>query len=384
MSEDNKNRLLIVDAHPMNASILADILTDSYALLLADTGAEALALARSESPDLILMDMGLPDMDGAKVCKHLKEESSTWEIPVIFIITRDGRGDEARGLEAGGVDCRSLPVNPKSLLVRVKTHLKLRELQGKLDRQKRELKKAARLREVMARITRDDLKHPLAEMFSGLDHLYGAQEISPEQAQALDRIRESAHELLELIHSSLDLFKMEQGIYRVIPSTVDLLDILAWVRRDLRPQFQSKRGKLKIQVNGRPHKKSDRCPAQGETLLFYSMLSNLIENAVEASPPGKNVGVDFVKKTSQLLIKIHNHGSVPRIIQPRFFDKYSTSGKPNGTGLGTYTARLIARNLNGDITMASSRKRGTLVSICLGDCIKESPLSLKKIVSQSL
>ena len=117
---------------------------------------------------------------------------------------------------------------------------------------------------------------------------------------------------------------------------------------------------------------------KGEPLLFYSMLVNLVKNALEASPTGTPVTISFRVQGREADIEIHNQGAVPRAIRADFFEKYTTWGKNDGTGLGTYSARLIAHTLKGDISMATSRESGTRITICLGregqDTIEDTPL----------
>ena len=105
---------------------------------------------------------------------------------------------------------------------------------------------------------------------------------------------------------------------------------------------------------------------QGEEILFYSALDNLIKNAFEASPEKGRVKVDLSAE-GRPEIKIHNQGLVPDEVRDVFFEKYTSSGKQDGTGLGTYVARLITETLGGEIFFESSRENGTTVTIVLPD-----------------
>jgi putative two-component system response regulator len=118
-----KNRLLIVDDEPINIQILSSILGDDYTLNAATNGRKALELARSQLPDLILLDMMMPDIDGLEVCKTLKSEPATQDIPIIFVTGMSDPENEERGLEAGAVDYISKPVSPPIVKARVKIHI---------------------------------------------------------------------------------------------------------------------------------------------------------------------------------------------------------------------------------------------------------------------
>ncbi len=119
----SKSRLLIVDDEPGNIRILSNILTEDYVLSAATNAKQALALAKSQSPDLILLDMVMPDMDGLAVCEALKASEETRDIPVIFVTRMSDPENEERGLQAGAVDYISKPVSPPIVKARVKIHI---------------------------------------------------------------------------------------------------------------------------------------------------------------------------------------------------------------------------------------------------------------------
>lgn len=100
-----------------------------------------------------------------------------------------------------------------------------------------------------------------------------------------------------------------------------------------------------------------------EEFLVYSLLSNLLKNAVEASPQGENIAIEARLKDKSIVLCIHNEGVVPENIVDTFFDKYVTEGKSGGTGLGTYSAKLIAETMGGKISMSSSVDSGTAITI---------------------
>jgi len=118
-----KNRLLIVDDEPINIQILSSILGDDYTLSAATNGSKALELARAQMPDLILLDMVMPDIDGLEVCRQLKRDEATQGIPVIFVTGMSDPDSEERGLDAGAVDYISKPVSPPIVKARVKIHI---------------------------------------------------------------------------------------------------------------------------------------------------------------------------------------------------------------------------------------------------------------------
>ena len=120
--------ILVVDDEPIGLRVLEEGLHDGYRVRTAGNGLEALRAARSDdAPDLILLDVMMPDIDGYEVCRQLKQDAATRDIPVIFVTTRTDEDSEARGLDLGAVDYIAKPVNLRTMRARVRTHLDLRD-----------------------------------------------------------------------------------------------------------------------------------------------------------------------------------------------------------------------------------------------------------------
>lgn len=221
--------------------------------------------------------------------------------------------------------------------------------------------KAIILREDVNRITHHDLKTPLNAVIN-LPHLLLSGEENLEKREMLKGIQDSGYRMLALINRSYDLYKMESGNYRLAPENVDLIKILQRIELDLKDLIESKKSALQIIVNNEKWNGKEGFYLKGEELLLFSMLANLIKNGFEATPDGQNVTVTLSEEDS-FLITVHNYGAVPVSIRKTFFEKYSTDEKVGGTGLGTYSARLIAKVHGGDISMTSSDEEGTFVIV---------------------
>jgi diguanylate cyclase (GGDEF)-like protein len=139
---DRRQKILIVDDVPENIKMLISLLRFEYDTIFAKNGHAALKLARSQNPDLILLDIIMPEMDGFEVCRALQEDPQTNGIPVIFVSAKCEVGDETQGFEAGAVDYIIKPISPPIVLARVKTHLRLRQAVAELERLNRLAKDA--------------------------------------------------------------------------------------------------------------------------------------------------------------------------------------------------------------------------------------------------
>jgi len=132
--------VLVVEDSPVNLKILTGLLTrKGYRVLTAETGEEALAQVKTKQPDLIVLDIMLPGMDGYTTCKHLKADKATCDIPVIFISSLDGTKDKIGGFEAGGVDYITKPFQPAEVMARICTHLRICQLQRCQEEQNKQL-----------------------------------------------------------------------------------------------------------------------------------------------------------------------------------------------------------------------------------------------------
>ncbi|WP_295871031.1 PleD family two-component system response regulator [uncultured Zhongshania sp.] len=126
MSYPERPKLLIVDDQPVNIQVLYQVFSASCEVFMATSGKQALEVCQQKKPDLILLDVVMPDMDGIEVCRALKAEPESQDIPVIFVTSQDSPEEETLGLEVGAVDFITKPVNPAVVKARVKTHLMLK------------------------------------------------------------------------------------------------------------------------------------------------------------------------------------------------------------------------------------------------------------------
>ena len=202
-----------------------------------------------------------------------------------------------------------------------------------------ERRQLEQLREDVDRITRHDLKSPLNGIVGLPQMLLEDDNLTDEQRETVRFIRDSGSRMLRKINQSLDLFKMETGTYEYTPREVNIVAVLKDVLKECDSAASKKAIAMSLTFNGESAPLSFL--VQGEELLLYTMLSNFISNAIEASPKGESVVVD-ISDMPDTCIKITNRGVVPVEIRENFFQKYITRGKKQGTGLGTYSAQLIA------------------------------------------
>jgi two-component system, sensor histidine kinase and response regulator len=338
--------VLIVDDIATNIEVLAGALKDEYAVKVAINGKKALEIANAFHVDLILLDIMMPVMDGFEVCRQLKANPKTEHIPIIFLSARDGVEDVVAGLKLGAVDYVSKPADPTILKARLSAHLTLATAMADLKQQNALLVENAHLREDVERMTRHDLKSPIAVAMHGAQSLL-ASELTAGQRDSAQMIEQAAGNALEMINRTLDMYKMEKGEYRPQVESFDLSALLRKVARQIEMAFIDRDLRVNVTLPSAP------VHCLGEALLCYSMFNNALKNAAEASPPGAKVAVEVAPGYGAVHIVIENNGEVPPAMREHFFSKYAPSEKVGGHGLGTYSIRLMAGVQGGDVAMDS-------------------------------
>ncbi len=348
--------ILAVDDEPHNLMLINSILRQEYRIKTAPDGVRALAIAAEDPPpDLILLDIIMPKIDGFEVCRQLQQELRSRDIPVIFLTARNEKEHEIYGLGLGAVDYITKPVLAAQLKARIRVHLELSAARKRLAQQNQILAETVRLREEIERLTRHDLKGPLSGIITMSEILLQEIQGDPQLHEKAAIINRSGYRILQMIDRSLDLYKMETGRYQLQAEAIELPPLLERVWRD--HERVASRGGLDLVLHYRglaTHPATLHFPIWGEDLLLYTLFSNLLINAIQAAPPGTSIVIDLQEEGEFQRITLTNHGVVPIEIRDRFFEKYATHGKRNGNGLGSYSAQLITHTHGGTIAMESS------------------------------
>lgn len=352
----NRPTVLIVDDTPDNLQLLTALFRDDYRIKAANNGTRALEICCSDSPpDLVLLDIMMPDMDGFEVARRMREHPNAETIPVIFVTALNTDDARMKGLSLGAIDFVTKPIDPDVLKPRVSNLLRYIGLHKQLQASFDTMEELARLHENVDHMMRHDLKGPLAGILGLAQNLIDRQTSpDPEASEQLRLIESSARQLIDLISVSSELFNIESGNFILVPEPVVLMDVLNNSVKTLQAGFAAKR--IHVEISVEPAGTNPR--ALGDPLLCYSALNNLLKNAFEAAPTDSRIRVT-VQDGSPMQITLVNQGVVPAEIRERFFEKYITCGKPGGTGLGTYSAKRLLEAQNGTIVFAVSDSDNT-------------------------
>jgi len=358
-------KVLFVDDEQAVLDSLRRGLCRTYDMTTARGPEMGLETVRKAGPfAVVVSDLRMPGMDGVQFLKKVHEIS-----PLTVGIMLTGYGDLTAAMDAvnEGHIFRFLtkPCPIPCLSQALDAGLDQYRLVAAEKELLRVTLENARLKEDVERIMRHDLKSPLTTIISLPQLLRLADNLTDDQREMLDCIEDAGYTMLSMVNLSTALFKMERGQYVLCPEVVDLMPLVRKILSVHADAAAHHRFALELTREGRPAGPEDRFLIRGEELLCYSMLANLVANAVEASPDGATVSVDCRRQDDLARVVIRNQGAVPESVRGCFFEKYATAGKPKGTGLGTYSARLIAQAHGGDITMRTDDAWGTEVTISL-------------------
>ncbi|MEJ1377072.1 MAG: hybrid sensor histidine kinase/response regulator [Candidatus Sedimenticola sp. (ex Thyasira tokunagai)] len=383
-----KQRILIVDDVPDNIHVLMDILGGDYVLQAATNGIKALEFAQQKArPDLVLLDIKMPEMDGFEVLKRLKANKETETIPVIFVTALTDVFDETIGLELGAVDYITKPISAPVIKARVKTHLelfahkqalemKVKELsltEDELRKANERLKELDKLKSMFIASMSHELRTPLNSIigFTGMMLQGVSGELNEEQEDNLNRVYRSGQHLLGLISDVIDISKIEAGRIEVFPQHFDLKELIGEALELIQPQADKKHLVLDLTASSWPEMFTDR-----KRLL--QCLLNYLSNAVKFTEQGavrviiKELNGDVEIAVSDTGIGIAEDG-IPKLFEA--FERLESHLriKVGGSGLGLYLTKKIAHDLlQGDVHVVSEVKKGSTFSIRIPKAVRLS------------
>lgn len=362
MSDQTGACILAVDDTPVNLRLLQRLLVESgYVVRLANSGQQALESALAAPPDLILLDIMMPEMNGFEVCHQLKAADATRDIPVIFISALDATDDKVMAFTAGGVDYITKPFRNKEVLARVQTHLALRDLQKQLQQANHDL--AHRVEEVEARnaeldafahTVAHDLKNPVGIVL-GYAELLQNDKLTPPQLDFARRIVRSAHKLNDIIEGLMVLAGARRKTVEFKP--LDMGQIVTEAQQRLLRMIEEYRP----EISAPP---SAAWPvALGYASWVEEVWANYISNALKygGQPPHVELGADVtVDGQVRFWVKDDGPGLSPAD-QARLFTPFTRihTNRAEGHGLGLSIVQRIVERQGGQAGVESVPGHGS-------------------------
>jgi signal transduction histidine kinase len=357
-----KSLILAVDDISKNLQVVGTLLRrEGYRIVPATSGAQALERVRAETPDLILLDLMMPDMDGLEVCRRLKADALTLPIPVIFLTASNEMEHLVQGFEVGAVDYVTKPFNPPELLARVRTHLELKHARDTIVRYGQELSRLNEEKNEFMGIAAHDLRSPLGTIQGFSDLLLDDPEMAREEREDFTRrISDTATRMSEMVQNLLDANRIERGEMKLNLAPTELSAPLGGVVEAYRPRAAAKQQSVHLQNEAPP------VTVVVDPSVLVQVLENLVSNAVKYSPPGKDIFVRLKKLPDAVRCEVQDEGpGLSAEDQKKLFGKFARlSAKPTGgehaTGLGLSIVKKMVEAMNGQVWCESEPGRGAL------------------------
>ncbi len=362
MTASHENTILYVDDYAEIREATAFVLRHAgFNVIEASTGRDALQHAAAQLPQLILLDIGLPDLDGYEICRRLKSDPVTSAIPVLLLSGAYTEGeDRVRGLECGADAYLCKPVDSGELVATIKALLRmhaaenrLRNMVTELDALYRRAEEASRLKDEFLSMVSHELRAPLNSI-QGWTSLLSSGQLNPvETARALETIDKSAHAQSRIINDLLDVSRIITGKFLLNLHPVRPAQALEAALEAVRPAAASKGISLKVELE------HDTGTINADADRLQQIFWNLLANAVKFTPRGGHVKVELKQGAGQLEIRVGDSGQgITAEFLPYVFDRFrqqdgSTTRAYTGLGLGLAIVRHLVEMHGGTVRAES-------------------------------
>ena len=352
--------ILVVDDVQQNIQVVGAMLREAgYSIMPATSGAAALQRVQKKLPDLILLDFMMPEMDGLEVCRRLKSDAGTRDVPVIFLTASNEMNHLVQALEAGAVDYVTKPFNPPELLARVRTHLELKHSRDMIFRYSRQLAHLNNEKNEFMGIVAHDLRNPLGTIKGFAEVLLEDSQMPRDEFEDFTRrIRDTAQRMAEMVQNLLDANRIERDEMEVSLAPCELSEILRSVVQAYQPRAAAKRQTIHLEDSAGP------LIVNADRNVTVQVVENLVSNAIKYSPHGKKIFARLRAVEGAARCEVQDEGpGLSAEDQHKLFGKFARlSAKPTGgepaTGLGLSIVKKMVEAMNGRVWCESEPGQG--------------------------
>ena len=353
------SHVLVVEDEERSRRLMRDLLeAHGYRVSEAADGEEALRRIEAQPPDLILLDIMMPKMDGIEVCRRLQADERNWPIPVLLVTALNERAVRLRGIAAGATDFITKPVDTAEVLLRVRNALRTKQLYDQRNT-------LLRLREELSDMIVHDIRNPLLAISLCTRSL--ADEKTPsEVARFAGIILEQTQAIEHFVNDLLTVSKMEHGCFSLQRRREDLVELGRASLRNHQVIADARKIRLVIVAPDGP------CLAEVDKSLLARLLDNLLSNAVKFAPADTCITLRIMSSQDDTgtpcRICVEDEGpGIPLGYREKIFDKFGvvemkTLGIPQ-TGLGLTLCRLVAEVHGGHISVEARQPRGSVFTV---------------------
>ena len=360
-------KILIVDDVVSNVLLLKILLTnEKFQVCTANNGTTCIEMANKEHPDLILLDVMMPDMNGFDTAVVLKREDQTKDIPIIFLTALNTPQDLVHGFQVGASDFLTKPFNKEELVMRVTQQISLVAAKRIIEQQNQELRATLNNRDKMYSVIAHDLRSPMASIRMVLNLVVAstsAETVGQELYALLDQANRESEEVHDLLDNLLKWTKSQTGRLNVVKQELDLNDIIPGVVEIFNAIAATKHITLDLQ----PSNESMKVEADND--MLKTVVRNFLSNAIKFSPENSSIEIIMAQEGEFAKVSVRDHGvgiAADRIgtIFHKGETTYGTGGE-EGSGLGLQLCQDFARKNDGDCTVESVEGQGSTFSVLI-------------------
>lgn len=358
---DNSGKyILIVDDNNKNLQLTASILKEEgYLISLAQSGEAAFIQLDELIPDLILLDIMMPVMDGLEFCRLIKKKQKLSEIPVIFLTAKTQAEDLAEGFRAGGVDYITKPFNREELLIRVRNHIELASARKKIIEMNM-------IRDKLYSVIAHDIRYPFSSISLILSAIASGHldPGSEEFKDILGELEKTARDTNTLLDNLLQFTRMQSPHSSISPKYLPVYAVIHESIQLLTGNADKKNIRIKCDI-------SDDIIAWFDEVTMYAVFRNLLYNAIKFTPENGLIEIETNQNENYAVVKIKDNGvGIPEEVIEKIFinNEHFTSRGTNseqGSGLGSYIIKDFISKNNGKLKINSKPGAGTEVIVSI-------------------
>lgn len=361
MSEDtmaqlpsNTGTILVVDDEAMNRELLRELLeAKGHMIVEAENGDQALDQISSDPPDVVLLDVMMPGIDGFEVCRRIKDDPGSASIPVLLVTALRERDDRLQGIQAGANDFITKPIDSREVALRVNNAVFTKKLFDQVQKNYEQLKELSDLRDNLTHMIVHDLRSPLTGIqgFLELLQMKAAEKLEEDELEYIKKALGGCSTLIEMISSLLDVNRLEAG---EMPLDITDCELGAIADEAIQAIGAAVPG-VKVKID----KPDEPVNANCDPEIMCRIISNLVGNALKFSPKGSEVKVSLEKTADSVRVSVKDSGpGIPPEYRDRIFEKFGqvearSERKKYSTGLGLTFCKLAVEAHNGKIWLDS-------------------------------
>ena len=360
-------KILIVDDVMSNVLLLKILLSnEKFQVCTANCGNACIEQAKKEHPDLILLDVMMPDINGFDTAVIMKKDDELKDIPIIFLTALNTPADLVKGFQVGANDFLTKPFNKEELVMRVMQQISLVAAKRIIEKQNNELKATLTNRDKMYSVIAHDLRSPMASIRMVLNLVVASvspETVGPELYELLDKANRESEDVHDLLDNLLKWTKSQTGRLNVVLQDLDLNDIIPGVVEIFEIIAQTKHITLNLQKSDTP------LIVNADNDMLKTVVRNFLSNAIKFSPENSVIDILMLAESDFAKVSVRDHGvGIAADRLDTIFHKgettYGTGGE-EGSGLGLQLCQDFARKNGGDCTVESVEGEGSTFSVLI-------------------